>query len=75
MNVREELSKIESKRKNTFSHGQSFEKKNKRHLSRSVQHDSLIFVHFLQFPVFLQNVRNFLFLYDWIEHRLLYRTI
>jgi hypothetical protein len=30
MNVTEELLKIEGKRKNTFSHGESFEKKNKR---------------------------------------------
>jgi hypothetical protein len=34
---------------------------NKKH----IQHDSLIFTHFLQFIV---NVRTFLFLYDWIEH-------
>jgi hypothetical protein len=30
MNITEELLKIESKRKNTFSHGQLLEKKNKK---------------------------------------------
>jgi len=37
--------------------------------------DSLIFTSFLQFTVFLQNFRNFSFLYDCEEHLLLYQIV
>ncbi len=40
-----------------------------------IQLDSVIFDHFLQFTVFFAKLQNFLFLYGWIQHWLLYRTV
>jgi hypothetical protein len=33
-----------------------------------IQHDSFILTHFLQFTVFLQNLRIFFFSYSWIDY-------
>jgi len=40
-----------------------------------IQHDHADFDRFAQFIVFRPNFRNFLFLYGWIRHWLLYRTV
>ncbi len=41
----------------------------------NIQLDYVIFERFLQFTVFPLNLRSYLFLYGWIEHSFLYRTV